>query len=133
MGAAVLDLSDCHVIQLFAALWKSHALGETENGAWITLNEDGQYRAINWAFTPLRHSTVWSGVLPPKIVAQLHTHGENLDPKPSGQDSLVARQLNVCVYTVTRKGIWKVSPEGVITREMNHNWVHESARRCGAD
>jgi len=131
--AALLDLNDCHVLRIFARLWKFHALGETENGAWIAMNQDGQYRQIDWSYTPQRHITEWSGVLPENIVAQLHTHGESLDPRPSGPDSLVAKRLNVCVYTVTRKGIWKVSPDGVVTREMKHGWFEESVQRCGPD
>jgi len=128
-----LDLNNCNVLRIFAHLWKDHALGETENGAWIVMNPDGLYQQIDWAFTPQRHATTWSGVLPENIVAQLHTHSEHLDPKPSGPDSQIAKRLNITVYTVTRKGIWRVSPDGTITREMEHNWFQDSVQRCGTE
>ena len=130
---ASINLSDCSVLRIFARLWKSHPLGDAESATWIAMDQEGQYKQIDWAYTPQRNMTIWTGAIPERIVAQLHTHGESLNPKPSGPDVLVAKRLNIFVYTVTRKGIWKVTPDGAVTQEMERHWFQEVVQRCGID
>lgn len=127
----VFDVQDCRVMRIFVHIWEIHPLSERESGAWIIRNDKGEYEEVDWLQTLERNETTWSGVLPSNIVAQVHTHGDRLDPKPSGPDSLIARRLNIDVYTVARKGIWKVSPDGTISSVLKYPWLQESTRKCG--
>ena len=120
-----LDLQDCSVMRIFARVWKYTPLVERERAAWIILNSKGQYEQIDWLKTPERNITIWSEALPKNIVAQVHTHGDHLDPKPSNQDMLISRKLNIWVYTLTRKGIWRVAPDGSITQQLDAAGIRE--------
>ena len=126
-----MDIQNCDLVRIFTRIWKSHPLGELESGAWIVMNEQGQFEQVNWMHTPERNRSTWSGILPKNIVAQVHTHGERLDPKPSDPDAQVARRLQIDVYTITRKGIWKVSRDGSISFIIGRGWFKQCLRRCG--
>jgi hypothetical protein len=126
-----LDMENCTIMQTFARIWKFTPLVETERAAWVVLDTNGQYRHIDWLVTPQRRISIWKGHLPENIVAQAHTHGDQLDPKPSDQDVLVARKLNISVYTLTRKGIWRAAPDGAITKEVERGWFDRTIKKCG--
>jgi len=128
-----LDLNDCKILLIFARLWKYSPLDDKERAAWIVLNSKGEYESIDWPHTPQRRITVWSEPLPDHIAAQAHTHGDHLDPKPSPPDAAIARRLRIPVYTLSRKGIWRVTPDGVITQELAHGWFKNTMEKCGED
>ena len=60
------------------------------------------------------------------MVAAVHTHPPSVDPKPSKGDALVAARLNIPIYTISRKGIWKISPDGTIIQEAKRHWQKEA-------
>jgi hypothetical protein len=127
-----VDLQDCGVMTIFARVWKNTALVLEEHATWV-IHSDGRYSAVDWPPTPQNRISIWNGPLPGHIVAQAHTHGDHLDPKPSGQDVNVARKMNIWVYTLTRKGIWKASPDGTVTREVSRGWYDQTLQKCGKD
>jgi len=127
-----LDLQDCNVRRIFARTWKYSPLVQEERAVWI-VNSNGKYSGIDWLRAPQNRITVWSAPLPDNIVAQAHTHGDHLDPKPSDPDVEVARKLNISVYTLTRKGIWRASPDGTITQEETRGWYDQTNKRCGKE
>lgn len=128
-----IDMQDCNIMQLFQRLWKYSPLVERERAAWIVVNSKGEYESIEWLKTPERNITIWSETLPENVVAQVHTHGDHLDPKPSKPDVNIARKLNIEVYTLTRKGIWRVAPDGVITQQADRSWFKKTIEKCGKD
>jgi hypothetical protein len=62
-------------------------------------------------------------------IAHAHTHpvGAGRAPEPSQfgrvNDKLAALRLGIPLYTVSNKGIWKVTPEGVISMEEGPEWM----------
>ena len=128
----MLDLHDCSIMKIFAHTWKYTPLVQEERAVWL-VHSNGKYIGINWLRSPQNRITVWSAPIPENIVAQAHTHGDHLDPKPSDADIGVARKLNIWVYTLTRKGIWRVSPDGTITQEETRGWYDQTVGKCGKD
>ena len=128
---SVLSPQDCSIMLIFARAWKYSPLVEKERAVWIVLNSEGQYEAIDWLHTPQSRITIWSDALPDRLVAQAHTHGDHLEPKPSSQDVSTARTLGIPVLTLTRKGIWKASPNGSVTQEVGRGWYKKTMDRCG--
>lgn len=126
-----LNLKDCTILLTFSRVWKYSPLVEKENAVWIVAKDGGGLQAIDWHPSVQRNITVWSGTLPKNIVAQAHTHGDHLDPKPSDQDLKVARTLNMWVFTLTRKGIWRAAPDGRITQELGRGWYEQTQQQCG--
>jgi len=126
-----LDLKSCSILQTFARTWKYSPLVEKENAVWIVKGDDGGVQAIDWHKSLQRNITVWSGALPRNIIAQAHTHGDHLDPKPSEQDVQVAKRLNIWVYTLTRKGIWRAAPDGEVTQQVGRGWYEQTEQQCG--
>lgn len=126
-----LNLKDCYVLKTFSRVWRYSPLVEKENAVWIVATDGGGIQAIDWHPTIQRNITVWTGQRPKNIVAQAHTHGDHLDPRPSDQDVKVAHDLNIWVYTLTRKGIWRAAPDGQVTQELGRGWYEETQQRCG--
>ena len=126
-----IDLQDCQIMVIFARVWKYSPLVEKERAVWIVLNSENGYQAIDWLHTPQRRITIWSDTLPEGVVAQAHTHGDRLDPKPSSQDISVARSLKIPIFTLTRKGIWRAMPDGSVIQETGRGWFNKSKEVCG--
>jgi len=64
------------------------------------------------------------------MIALTHTHPDKLSPesstggtKQNPRDDYAAKQINAPVYTISRKGIWKIDPSGTITREEGADWI----------
>jgi hypothetical protein len=126
----VLDLKDCEILQIFFRLWKHAGLLETERAIWIVRNANGQFESKDWGRTPQRWTQVWNDPLPDHVVSIAHTHPVNVDPKPSKQDQVAALKLGIAVYTISRKGIWRVTPDGVITQEESLGWYKRISENC---
>src|SRR3990172_1688315 len=109
----MLNLNDCRIMLIFARVWNKSPLIQRENATWIVVNSQGEYESKDWYHTPQRRKQEWDGPLPHQAVALAHTHPDHLDPKPSEQDGSVARKIQIPLYTLTRKGIWKVTANSV--------------------
>ena len=131
LPAKMISLEDCSIMRIFARVWKYTPLVETERAVWIVLDANGEYTAIDWFVTPERRMATWSEIPPQNVIAQAHTHGDMLDPKPSSQDVNVAKKMNVPVYVLARKGIWKAAPDGSIAKQTERGWFDETVRKCG--
>jgi hypothetical protein len=114
----------------FAHLYEDSPLMKREKAAWITLNPKGEFESVRWLNTPQQGKMVWSQVLPSNIVALAHTHPDFVDPRPSKQDQMEARRLGVCIFTLTRKGIWSVTPDGIIRQHANAGWFKNVRQIC---
>jgi hypothetical protein len=112
------------MITLCYRLWKHSSFGwdETERAAWVIRDPDGIERWVEWEFTNEHHAATWKGMVPKGVVAQFHTHPGFTYPQPSKQDIRVARQLRLFIYTISILGIWRVGPDGKVTKEANEHW-----------
>lgn len=124
-----LDVKNCEILTQFYEIWKQSFLGASENrverAVWIKTNVEGQFEFVRWNKTPERDTISWHGTVPEKVIALAHTHPQKVDPKPSREDGLVAARLKIPVYTISRKGIWKVTPAGEIVQEAGLLWYKE--------
>ncbi|PWT87401.1 MAG: hypothetical protein C5B54_12390 [Acidobacteria bacterium] len=125
------DVRDCSVLLIFADLWNSTPLNQVEGAAWIVRTTDGSFQPVHWQYNPDRRAQHWSGNLPENLAAQVHTHPDRVDPKPSAEDKLVAQKMSIPLYTVSRNGVWKASPNGEITQEKGSGWFKDAAKSCG--
>jgi len=56
-----------------------------------------------------------------------------VDPKPSLQDIETARRIGLPVYAVSRAGIWKAEPDGlVVAVEVGRWWAGCRSGGCSA-
>ena len=126
----VLNLTDCKILQIFYELWQHSALSETETAIWIVRNSNGQYDSLDWGRIPQRRIQSWNHPLPDHVVSIVHTHPPHVDPKPSKEDQVTAMKLGIAIYTISRKGIWRVTSDGVIVQEEGSEWYKKISEKC---
>lgn len=123
-----LDIREdqCQLLNLFYELFKEGSLGRDperkERAAWIVQNSEGKFELIFWPRSVQRNQQDWNGPIPRNMVAQAHVHTVVADPKPSSMDKEVAKKFNAIIYTLHVKGIFRVTPQGEITREADAFW-----------
>ncbi len=136
LEAAGLELS-CETMNHLYDLWSDSWFGEDptrEKSAWMIRNPEGKFEWKRWPATRKWKKEIWKGAIPANIVAQVHTHPVNTDPRPSTKDRIFSKTANVLLYTVSRKGIWKVTPTGKMTQEAGANWhIDVYKTRCKRD
>lgn len=119
----------CDVLVHFYQLWEDSSFGQdpnrTERSAWIVRNSGGKNECRKWPRSADRNKEFWTGPVPYNTVAQAHTHTVAVDPKPSQNDRIFSNRTNTPLYTISGKGIWKVTPDGEITKEANQDWWKE--------
>jgi hypothetical protein len=124
-----IKITDCKIFNLFFDLWKASRFVKVslsfERAAWIQYNVKNGYEFLWWPepstmtleYVP---SIRWKGKVPSNVIALAHTHPKN--PKPSQKDTLVAKKLNIPIYTISQRGIWKVAADGTLTMVANQHW-----------
>jgi hypothetical protein len=110
-------------------LWQRTEFGwnekQIERAAWVIRDGEGRFQWMEWPDWEERNKMRWKGAIPKGVVAQIHTHPNYSHPEPSKQDANVAKELHIPVYTVSGAGIWRVAPDGKITKEAGDNWHHK--------
>lgn len=130
------QLEDSHqFVSFFYQLWKESRYGRdpshAEVAVWITRSPQG-YRSWKWPASNSRDKQIWNYSKPYGAVAIVHTHSHSADPRPSTADVLLSKRINTTIYAVSRSGVWKVTPDGLILREEGPEWYkehREGARR----
>lgn len=130
-----IKITDCKILNLFFELWVDSYFGKAslsfERAAWIQYNEQSGYEFLWWqkssdltrvSWNEYIPSITWKKGIPLDVIALAHTHPENVDPKPSPNDSSVAKKLGIPIYTISKSGIWKVTPDGTIIQEADRHW-----------
>lgn len=116
---------DPNVRRCICELWKASGYGwaKTERAAWVQLNKDKIRNCIRWPWSAETAQETWKGPLPSDLDGLVHTHPTGKDPKPSTGcekcDDAAAQKSHVPVYTISRDGIWKITPSGQMTHEAN--------------
>jgi hypothetical protein len=62
------------------------------------------------------YKQVWNLPIPSGALAIAHTHPITESGRPSSQDISTAKRIKLTIYTISRGGIWKVTPNGSIIR-----------------
>lgn len=104
-------------------LWEAGGFGadRTERAAWVLRAPSGvAWR--DWPWDRRYEQTRWLGPTPADALAIVHTHPAVVDPRPSPGDRETAARLRIAVYTVSRSGIWRTGPDGVLTRIRDERW-----------
>jgi hypothetical protein len=121
------DIPD--LLPSFYQLWKDSAFGNdpnrTERAAWIIRKDDGSLGFHRWRRSGAWAREIWVGPLPENIVGQAHTHPAKRDPMPSPKDKSLSQNTNLPLYTISERGIWRVTPDGKLTKIAGNNWYIE--------
>ena len=124
----------CRNLTAFHDLWESSAYGddpgETETAAWILMNSYGNDEFVIWPPTKARGSATWRGSIPGHVIAQVHIHPRNFDPKPSKNDMRIAFRIKAPIYVISKDGIWSVNPKGHYKREAFLGWFEKMSKQC---
>jgi hypothetical protein len=124
----------CETMDQFYTLWSDSWFGEDptrEKSAWLIRNSESTYHWMRWPSSREWKKERWKGEVPANLVAQVHTHPVGTDPKPSFKDHIFSRKVNAPLYTVSRKGIWKINPHGKVIKIAGSNWhMNQYKLRC---
>jgi hypothetical protein len=106
----VLSIIDKRIVRQFNEAWQQAALGtkDTEAVVLVLRESDGSIKAISGGCTnqSFKFTFTWNS----GIIAIVHTHPNNRDPKPQEQDILVARRFDVPILTITLRGMYMYDP-----------------------
>jgi hypothetical protein len=105
-------------------LWKESGCGflRTEHAAWIVASDEPGLSFVSWPHRGFVGKEVWRGPVPPNVIAIIHTHPDDVDPRPSARDAATARRFGISNYTVSRRGIWKTTPDGRTVQVDGEEW-----------
>ena len=105
-------------------LWEEAGFGgeARERAAWVLAVDAGHVRWQAWPDGRRYLRARWTGPIPADAVAIVHTHPAVVDPRPSPQDIETARRIGMPVYTVSRAGIWKAEPDGLVVAVDDARW-----------
>jgi RHS repeat-associated protein len=139
------------VRQIFWDLWQSSLAVGTQGGEmseWllaysIPFHPNSVLSCTRWPYSNQYRHSQWpkNKPWPRNYIAQAHTHPTEAgaDPTPSHDtpnndgDDVAASQIHAPVYTISRKGIWKIDPSGNITQEAGPEWTQGLSKKgsCG--
>jgi hypothetical protein len=109
-----------------------HGYRDTETAAFLVLQPDGEYRCVTWPFTGAFGAQRFTGTIPDRSVAILHTH-PNARPDPSRRDRETAMVTGVPVFILTRRDIFMIRADGTSTAIVQgRHWSHDAkpVRTC---
>jgi hypothetical protein len=100
--------------------------GPWERAAFVVINNDGTYGCVEWPSLHVYQSESFYGFIPPNTVAIVHTHPVQF-VHPSFHDDEEATRLDLPIYTITIRGVYKSVPgEHAVTITNRQSWVNET-------
>ena len=121
-------LEDTVIRGFFGDVLRKGGLGyrDIETAAFVVQQADGQYRCVTWPFTGSFQSQKFTGTIPDRSVAILHTHPE-ARPNPSLKDRETAMITGVPVFVLTRRNIFMIRADGTSTALVkDRRWVSDA-------
>lgn len=100
------------------------SLDEYERAAFIVREADGTVSVLHWPNAQLFRTARWTGPVPEGVVAIIHSHPRKR-PKPSRQDAVEARRLQLPFYVVSRASLWVVEPSGRVRSARILPWLRD--------
>ena len=130
-GRASFALSEMNkqILKEFNGAWQQSGLGtnDTEAAVLVLRESDGSVRAVSGGRTnqSYKFTFTWN----PSIIAVVHTHPNNRDPKPSVDDIQVARRFGVPMFTITRQGMFLYDPstDKITKLKSGTDWCDSSS------
>ncbi|MGH9429336.1 MAG: hypothetical protein ACRD2L_23885 [Terriglobia bacterium] len=125
----VLSSIDETMVKRFNGAWQQAALGtkDTEAVVLVMRKADGSVKAVSGGRTNQAYefTFIWD----PAIVAIIHTHPNDRDPKPVEQDILVARRFDVPIFTLSRQGMFMYDPatDRITKIKSGTDWLESSS------
>lgn len=122
---------DEKMVKQFNGAWQQCVLGtkDTEAVVLVLRLPDGSIKAVpaGRSNQSYQFTFTWN----PDIIAVFHTHPNNRDSIPVGQDILVARKYDIPIFTLTRRGMYMYDPAtDRITRvKSGIDWLDSSSWR----
>lgn len=119
---------DKQMVDAFGKAWRHSESGTSplEGVVLILRTGDGGYsgRELGSTNEHRRFTFRWQ----PGTIAIVHTHPNSSDPKPQGEDLVIADKFRVPVFTITSRGMYVYDPgTKKITKIMkNLEWLEES-------
>jgi hypothetical protein len=101
--------------------------GTFERAAFVIEQSDGSFVCQAWPSMHTYLSESFRGFIPPHTVAIVHTHPVDF-PKPSVQDQNEATRLEMPIYVVTIRGVYKAVPrvDQVSVLANTQAWIRET-------
>ena len=127
-GFGLLRKIDKAVIREFDQAWRISGDGRygQESVVLIFRMLDDSYRGNSLGSTGeyQKFTFNWN----PAAVAIVHTHANNTDSRPSGQDERVAKKYDVPIFTITIRGMYVYDPATRTTRKVldGLDWLNPS-------
>ena len=130
-------LNDAVIRTYFADLLAKGGSGflPSERGAFLVRDESGEYRCVLWRRSMMYHEQTFSGRIPERTVAIIHTHPKEL-PVGSMGDRNTAMRLSVPIFVLTPRNIYLVTARGENVPVVTDQWWADqfsgatSAARC---
>jgi hypothetical protein len=101
---------DKQMVQAFETAWRRSANGTNglEGVILILRTLDGSHTGKDMGTTNERKQFTFKW--DPATIAIVHTHPNSSDPKPQGEDLLVADKYQVPIFTITNRGMYVYDP-----------------------
>ena len=115
---------DCFVDLLKKSAWGLS--GPWERAAFVVINNDGTYGCIEWPNLHSYQAEGFYGIVPKNAVAIVHTHPVQFQ-RPSPHDDEEATRLDLPIYTITIRGVYKSLPgeEHAVVITNRQAWINE--------
>jgi len=99
--------------------------GPWERAAFVVQNNDGTYGCIEWPSLHVYQAESFYGLIPPNTVAIVHTHPVQF-VHPSSNDDEEATRLDLPIYTLTIRGVYKSVPgENAVVITDRQSWIRD--------
>lgn len=117
---------ECFVNLLKKTAWG--LAGPWERAAFVVQNNDGTYGCVEWPNLHVYQSEGFNGVIPPNTVAIVHTHPVQFT-RPSYHDEEEATRLDLPIYTITIRGVYKSVPgaQRALLITNRQSWIRDQA------
>ena len=115
---------DCFVNLLKKSGWGLG--GPYERAAFVVVNNDGTYGCIEWPNLHVYQAEGFYGKVPANAVAIVHTHPVQF-VRPSPHDDEEATQLDLPIYTITIRAVYKSTPDDrEVLLANKQSWINET-------
>lgn len=120
---------DEKMVKQFNGAWQQCGLGTKDYEAVVLVlsESDGSVKGVSAGRSNQSYEFTfkWN----PAIIAVVHTHPNNRDPKPQPQDILVARRFDVPIFTLTRRGMYLYDPatDRITKVKSGTDWLDSSS------
>jgi hypothetical protein len=127
--SAVASLSiDAPLLPIFSEIFgrSQRADRNREVAAFVSRDNDGEYRCTLWPSHFSWRTEQFSGVTPPATFALVHTHPKGLE-RPSQNDVAECMRTGYTFYVITFWQIYRIEPATgvIVTVIWNQDWTRD--------